>query len=145
MHRNFKQVKEMSSQKCESIFANRKCEAIFVRAEILQNVQCHCTHCIISYYIKKAQYLVLCGGDNRIRSQLVDSADLPSKTGASDDPQGHRFDKVKSVRLHAFESVFNNKKTTHGRFSLVVIIGLEPKTPCLQGRCSSQLSHTPII
>ena len=75
----------MSSQKCESIFANRKCEAIFVRAEILQNVQCHCTHCIISYYIKKAQYLVLCGGDNRIRSQLVDSADLPSKMGASDD------------------------------------------------------------
>ena len=78
-----------------------------------------------------------------IRSQLVDSADLPSKTGASDDPRGRRFDKVKSVRLHAFESVFDNKKTTHGRFFLVEIIGFEPMTPCLQGRCSSQLSHTP--
>ena len=72
-------------------------------------------------------------------------ADLPSKTGASDDPRGRRFDKVKSVRLHAFESVFDNKKTTHGRFFLVEIIGFEPMTPCLQGRCSSQLSHTPII
>ena len=105
----------MSSQKCESIFANRKCEAIFVRAEILQNVQCHCTHCIISYYIKKAQYLVLCGGDNRIRSQLVDSADLPSKTGASDD-MVIVLTKSKACDCTRSNPSFEIKKTTCGRF-----------------------------
>ena len=29
-------------------------------------------------------------------------------------------------------------------FSLVEVVGFEPTTLCLQGRCSSQLSYTPI-
>ena len=28
---------------------------------------------------------------------------------------------------------------------LVEIVGVEPTTPCLQSRCSSQLSYTPMI
>ena len=35
---------------------------------------------------------------------------------------------------------FNNAKA----FMMVEICGFEPQTPCLQGRCSSQLSYTPM-
>ena len=28
---------------------------------------------------------------------------------------------------------------------LVEIVGVEPTTPCLQSRCSSQLSYTPML
>ena len=31
-----------------------------------------------------------------------------------------------------------------GRLVLVEIVGVEPTTPCLQSRCSSQLSYTPV-
>ena len=53
------------------------------------------------------------------------------------------FDKVKSVRKHTSNPQYRNKKNDGMSFLLVEIIGFEPMTPCLQGRCSSQLSHTP--
>ena len=41
------------------------------------------------------------------------------------------------------------KRKTHSEVSLsgllVEIVGVEPTTPCLQSRCSSQLSYTPVI
>ena len=40
------------------------------------------------------------------------------------------------------------KRETHSESSLsglvVEIVGVEPTTPCLQSRCSSQLSYTPV-
>ena len=39
----------------------------------------------------------------------------------------------------------NTKKARpKGRAYLVEIVGVEPTTPCLQSRCSSQLSYTPV-
>ena len=35
------------------------------------------------------------------------------------------------------------KKSEYPTKFVVEIIGFEPMTPCLQGRCSSQLSYTP--
>ena len=41
------------------------------------------------------------------------------------------------------------KKRTHSDVFLngfvVEIVGVEPTTPCLQSRCSSQLSYTPML
>ena len=41
------------------------------------------------------------------------------------------------------------KRKTHSEVSLsglmVEIVGVEPTTPCLQSRCSSQLSYTPVL
>ena len=41
--------------------------------------------------------------------------------------------------------ILNTKKARpKGRAYLVEIVGVEPTTPCLQSRCSSQLSYTPV-
>ena len=38
---------------------------------------------------------------------------------------------------------YTKKARPDGRAILVEIVGVEPTTPCLQSRCSSQLSYTP--
>ena len=37
------------------------------------------------------------------------------------------------------------KSPTIVELFVVEIVGVEPTTPCLQSRCSSQLSYTPIL
>ena len=84
-----------------------------------------------------------CGEDNRIRSRSEARLRRHApETGASDDSRSSVLTWSKRAK-HAFESVLRNKKNDPRSFLLVEIIGFEPMTPCLQGRCSSQLSHTP--
>ena len=43
------------------------------------------------------------------------------------------------------EGAVNKKKSPTLVELFVEIVGVEPTTPCLQSRCSSQLSYTPML
>ena len=56
------------------------------------------------------------------------------------------YQPVLSIISWNFEEIANKKKAfpeLERLFGLVEIVGVEPTTPCLQSRCSSQLSYTP--
>ena len=92
----------------------------------------------------QGSYFMRCGGDNWIRSRSKARLRRHApQTGASDDSRSSAFDMVKSVQSTHSNPYYETKKNDTRSFLLVEIIGFEPMTPCLQGRCSSQLSHTP--
>ena len=48
--------------------------------------------------------------------------------------------------LPRYTEIYAQKKSpTIVELFVVEIVGVEPTTPCLQSRCSSQLSYTPIL
>ena len=42
-------------------------------------------------------------------------------------------------------AIIKKKTQSFDQVFLVEIVGVEPTTPCLQSRCSSQLSYTPML
>ncbi len=54
-----------------------------------------------------------------------------------------RDSKIAAVGYHPpFDLLFSSSEFEYG--DLVEMMGLEPMTPCLQSRCSSQLSYIPL-
>ena len=53
---------------------------------------------------------------------------------------GKIYGKLTGVEIYA-----QKKSPTIVELFVVEIVGVEPTTPCLQSRCSSQLSYTPIL
>ena len=50
-----------------------------------------------------------------------------------------------SLKLHYHKYKKKPFQLMERLFCLVEIVGVEPTTPCLQSRCSSQLSYTPML
>ena len=57
--------------------------------------------------------------------------------------QSHQL-KIASLPSLPKITIVQYKKARRFRRALVEIVGVEPTTPCLQSRCSSQLSYTPV-
>ena len=75
----------------------------------------------------------------------------PSTSALSEQRSNQLSYKPKVAFIHLYKMGFDLANIINAIFShrrgpkaMVEIIGFEPMTPCLQGRCSSQLSYTPI-